>query len=344
MNPPGAALSAVPYLPGGIDYNLAGISVHSPAGLGLKRLVAGGLKRFYLAGNPSGPRLRLQLNPYDPARPSLPPLTPVEQGLYRQLGEIIPADWPASPLLQHRGLRLALAACLEHPSQAHLDLRGGRAILHDFHHGQVTYFYPRELGPFLSRVLLPAAYRDLLAPLLVSHSTLLLHAAGVVVDGKAVLFLAPSGGGKSTASSHAGERRVLSDDHIVLRRAGGRLLAYGTPFGRVPGSPGAAPLGALCLLEKAPRFKLIPAPANAAVQFVWNEHSHIWPVLTRTLRKQAFELLCDACAQAAVFRMQFTKEGVDWGAISAAMAAAGEEKHPLLWKQIGTEASPLLKG
>ncbi len=70
---------------------------------------------------------------------------------------------------------------------------------------------------------------------LLQFDGMMLHSSAVVVDGKAYLFTADSGTGKST---HAnlwlrlfGDRAyILNDDKPALRRIDGRWYAYGTPW------------------------------------------------------------------------------------------------------------------
>ena len=87
-------------------------------------------------------------------------------------------------------------------------------------------------------------------------AAVLVHAAGGSIDGNGVLFAGQSGAGKSTVSRLLGNNksaRFLSDDRIILRRFGGKLSMYGTPW---PGDAGIAinesvPLKAVCFLRHA---------------------------------------------------------------------------------------------
>ena len=94
---------------------------------------------------------------------------------------------------------------------------------------------------------------------LIRFDGFMLHASAIVLDGKAYLFTAPSGGGKST---HAalwqqvfGEERViiLNDDKPALRFEDGCWYAYGTPWsGREDKSmPLRAPVAAIGVIEKS---------------------------------------------------------------------------------------------
>jgi len=83
----------------------------------------------------------------------------------------------------------------------------------------------------------------------------LIHAAGVEVKGKGLIFPGKSGAGKSTLChllSGEGDIRLLSDDRVIVRKEEGRFLAYGTPW---PGEAGIAsnkriPLHGLMFLKK----------------------------------------------------------------------------------------------
>jgi hypothetical protein len=102
-------------------------------------------------------------------------------------------------------------------------------------------------------------------------AALLLHAAGGTIDGAGVLFAGPSGAGKSTVSRLLGNgtsARFLSDDRIMLRRFGGRLSMYGTPW---PGDAGIAinesvPLKAICFLRHADDTRLRPLRPEEVLQ------------------------------------------------------------------------------
>ncbi len=99
------------------------------------------------------------------------------------------------------------------------------------------------------------------------------HACGVVVNGRLVLFAGVSGAGKSTTArlwQHFRPRMpILSDDRIVLRRAGRGFRGYGTPWHGDGGFARnrSAPLGAIVFLTQAPltRLELLEPPTAAAL-------------------------------------------------------------------------------
>lgn len=92
---------------------------------------------------------------------------------------------------------------------------------------------------------------------LLDHDGLLLHASCVVLDGKAYLFSAPCGTGKSTHTafwlSRFGERAyILNDDKPALRLVDGKWFVYGTPWsGKNDISRNArVPLGGIGILRR----------------------------------------------------------------------------------------------
>lgn len=95
--------------------------------------------------------------------------------------------------------------------------------------------------------------------------TLELHASMVGNSGKAFLFLAKSGTGKSTHSSlwlkHIPGTELMNDDNPVVRVwPDGRVIAYGTPWsGKTPCYRNVeAPVGAFVRIQRAPENKISP--------------------------------------------------------------------------------------
>ncbi len=126
-------------------------------------------------------------------------------------------------------------------------------------------------------------YRSLLA-----FDGMLLHACAIAVDGKAYLFSADSGTGKST---HAGlwrqllgdERvRILNDDKPALRREDGIWYVYGTPWsGKHPLNLNLrCPLAGICFLERSDANQIQPYTKNDIVfrfvkQSYWSKKASI---------------------------------------------------------------------
>lgn len=96
-----------------------------------------------------------------------------------------------------------------------------------------------------------------------------LHASAVMLDGKAYLFSAPSGTGKSTHTEkwcRLFGARYINDDKPALRLENGIWMAYGTPWsGKHDLSANVgAPIGGIAILRRAQENAIVPlTPAQA---------------------------------------------------------------------------------
>lgn len=82
---------------------------------------------------------------------------------------------------------------------------------------------------------LRALLRGLSSAVLEREGGATLHAAGVEVDGRAVVYLGPSGAGKSTAARLTEDATSFADDHVALVPAPRGWLAWGLPGGSPTG-------------------------------------------------------------------------------------------------------------
>jgi len=100
-----------------------------------------------------------------------------------------------------------------------------------------------------------------------------LHSSAVVVDGKAYLFSANSGTGKSTHTSLwlnlFGERAfILNDDKPALRlMEDGTWYAFGTPWsGKYDISVNTGvPIAGICMLERGEKNEIVPFRGKEAI-------------------------------------------------------------------------------
>jgi hypothetical protein len=209
-----------------------------------------------------------------------------------------------------------------------IGLYRNQAIFRNFSQRTLDYFYTGGLWGYdherrvsNADFRVAANLRQVYSAFMPCFSALLIHACGIVRNGKAVLFLAPSGGGKTTVIGLSLGDPVLSDDQIVLRQQDGIVSAHGTPLGSVIGGPHAAPLGGLILLEKSDHFELQRVRPAELLQYSWAAQPAYTFFLPQDLRRATFHILYDACHQAPVYRMHFLRDSVDWQAIDAVVAA-----------------------
>lgn len=111
-------------------------------------------------------------------------------------------------------------------------------------------------------------YRELIQ----NHHGFLLHSSAVVVDGKAYLFSAHSGTGKSTHTSFwlkkfGDKAYILNDDKPALRLIDGTWYAYGTPWsGKHDISVNTGvPIAGICMLERGETNSIIPFSGKDAI-------------------------------------------------------------------------------
>src|SRR5262249_4375308 len=113
----------------------------------------------------------------------------------------------------------------------------------------------------------------------------LVHACGLALGGRGLLFLGTSGAGKSTTARLWKERggvTVLSDDRIVIRSEGDGFRIFGTPWHAGGGwdTRARALLDAVFILDQAPRNAVLDLTASTAVAqmmvrafpAMWDQH------------------------------------------------------------------------
>lgn len=155
----------------------------------------------------------------------------------------------------------------------------------DFTRGSIscsTWLNPAHLNR--SALMNPLHYpvdQVLLMHALPRKSGTILHAAGVIVKGKAYLFPGKSGAGKSTLSRILAERKdvkALSDDRIIVRKTGDCFQAFGTPW---PGDAGfalneSAPLGGIFFIRHGNENKAIRRSSQGAAESLMPVTSIPW--------------------------------------------------------------------
>ncbi|MCD7736456.1 MAG: bacterial transcriptional activator domain-containing protein [Lachnospiraceae bacterium] len=106
--------------------------------------------------------------------------------------------------------------------------------------------------------------------LLAHHGAFLLHSSRIAVNGRAILFTAPSQTGKTTQArlwrQYAGAE-IAGNDRTLLRMAGGEIITSGYPVdGSSPVYSGVElSLGAIAVLRQGPEDRAERLPAAAAL-------------------------------------------------------------------------------
>ncbi|MBQ9485872.1 MAG: hypothetical protein IJU83_03440 [Clostridia bacterium] len=123
-----------------------------------------------------------------------------------------------------------------------------------------------------------ALFRKLCDYLLENRQGIVFHSSAVAVDGKAYLFTAPSGTGKSTHArlwrQMLGDRVVMiNDDKPIIRFIDGDFYVYGTPWNgkhRLD-TNGRAKIAAVCNLTRGTENKIYTISPAEMLGVVFNQ-------------------------------------------------------------------------
>jgi hypothetical protein len=151
----------------------------------------------------------------------------------------------------------------------------------------------------------------LLARAFADRQACFIHAAGMEIGGKGLLFVGHSGAGKTTAAMMLRTQGVvLCDDRIVVRRWPDGLRIHGTwSHGDLADvSAGSAPLAAILFLEKANANRLVPVTkgietAQLLVQYI------VKPLVTADWWEKILALIENVAREVPAYRLQFDKSG-----------------------------------
>ncbi|MDV2496322.1 MAG: hypothetical protein RX316_08960 [bacterium] len=201
--------------------------------------------------------------------------------------------------------RVAIYGCAYDELQERNNI--GLVMTPDFTRGALYVHRPEEEGTaFLENPLRYPLDQILTIQLLAFERGMLLHACGVVDEGRGYCFAGASGRGKSTmASLWDGEATILNDDRIILRPKGDGFWMYGTPWhGDYPAcSPEGCPVNELFLLAHGPENVLRQlSPGEAAARLLiasfpplWDQEGMAWTL----------ELLDRLTASVPVYELTF---------------------------------------
>lgn len=142
---------------------------------------------------------------------------------------------------------------------------------------------------------------------------LMIHSSALILDGKAYLFSAPCGTGKSTHVCNwrrvfGDDRvRVLNDDKPALRLENGVWYAYGTPWSGKTGQNLnlRAPLAGIAMIERGLDNEIEPFTGRKAVQAILGQTTSLKDA---SLRLQQLDLLDKLMTQVPVWKLKCNME------------------------------------
>ena len=163
------------------------------------------------------------------------------------------------------------------------------------------------------------------------YSALLFHGAAVAYKGKAYIFSAPSGTGKTThlrlwMRARAKDLTIINGDKPVFRLEDGTFRVYGTPWSGKEGwsNNTSAPLGGICFIRRSAdnRIEELPLPeaaSRAMKQILYpKDPQNLYSMLRLTdelIRARPVYLLsCNISEEAAALSFKtLTGEPIDGG-------------------------------
>ena len=193
----------------------------------------------------------------------------------------------------------------------------------DLKNKRITRFHSKDTreAPALNDRLITYAYSQALAA---GHG-MLLHAAAVVKDKEAFLFLGPSGAGKSTAASLSKKHKVIGDDVIAVKRSGSSYSVFPTPWKQTPFTKDAerskAEVKAFFFIRKSSRVSFKPVPPEEALKRMLYSHIHFLVLTQRPLLDYIFATASGFVSDTPVYDMEFTKDDDFWPELEEAVDA-----------------------
>ena len=162
---------------------------------------------------------------------------------------------------------------------------------------------------------------------LLNFEGLMLHSTAVVVDGKAYLFSADPGTGKSTHTSlwldRFGDRAyILNDDKPALRRMDGKWYAFGTPWsGKHDISVNTGvPVAGIAMLRRGEDNEIEPFGGKDAILAILKQVNRPKDM---EFRIKLLDLLDKLITEVPVWCL---KCNMDPGAVDVSYGAMGKEK------------------
>lgn len=125
------------------------------------------------------------------------------------------------------------------------------------------------------------AYAGIFCKNIIKYNAMLIHSSAIEYKGKAYLFSADSGVGKSTHTSlwrkaFGNDVKMINDDKPVVRIIDGKAIVFGTPFDGGSGIANniSAPLGAVVFIERGENNSIRMAKTPEIIKRLYFSTAH----------------------------------------------------------------------
>ncbi|MFC1863245.1 hypothetical protein ACFL1Z_04745, partial [Thermodesulfobacteriota bacterium] len=148
----------------------------------------------------------------------------------------------------------------------------------------------------------------------------LAHGIGVRRNKEGFLFLAPSGGGKSTLAMRCSGSEVLADDGIIIRKRSNSYKIFPTPFRQCPGGEisklewalESIVLKGAFLLEKGNDIRLNRIPRFQLVHSFLGSFSHFFLWMDNIQAKSVFDFWHEFSLRLPIARLSWRPDLDFW--------------------------------
>ena len=145
---------------------------------------------------------------------------------------------------------------------------------------------------------------------LLNFQGFMLHSSAIMLDGKAYLFSAPSGTGKSTHTEkwiRLFGAEYLNDDKPALRLVDGVWMAFGTPWSGKHdlSKPTGVPLGGIAVLQRGEENTIRRMEPAEALPFIMNQTAY---KLSATQMDKLLVLLDDLLRRVPIWELYCRNE------------------------------------
>lgn len=210
-----------------------------------------------------------------------------------------------------------------HDQDAFIEISSSRVTVMNFKRSYIREFLNQPSGK--GRIWPHGYYRMMhinLPKWPARFNAVLIHAAAVKSpSGDCFVFMAESGGGKTTSAQLAKKEhlQVLGDEQVLLEKQGSDTVAWATQFNHITDGIDSAKVKAVLLLKHGPRFKLERIRPAEGLRRIWFDPVNVQQrsVLSQKQGAQMFRLAWDMLASVPTYEMTFRKDYIDWGALDA---------------------------
>jgi hypothetical protein len=160
----------------------------------------------------------------------------------------------------------------------------------------------------------------ILSHLLIHNNGLLLHGSAVQKEGRGILFLGPSGAGKTTVTRLCQPDICFSDDGVIIRKEGARVFAYRSPFRQIHNMPDKRTMvkgevQKIFLLEKNRNHRVSSIKNNELMCLILMNLIHFFKYLSDETASVGFYLTKEILDTLPSYRLEFARTGELWNNI-----------------------------